>query len=66
MTLLRKLLEEREDSFWVRQSAAFSLWRKGELGRAALEEIQREGQDRYGVDAATQELERIRSDEYIS
>jgi len=64
--LLRKMLEEQEDSFWVRQSAAFSLWRKGELGRAALEEIQREGQDRYGVDAATQELERIRSDEYIS
>ena len=64
--LLRKMLEEHEDSFWVRQSAAFSLWRKGELGRAALEEIQREGQDRYGVDAATQELERIRTDEYLS
>ena len=64
--LLKKLLEEREDSFWVRQSAAFSLWRKGVLGQEALEEIQREGQDKYGVDAATQELERIRTDEYLS
>ena len=64
--LLQKLLEEREDSFWVRQAAAFSLWRKGELGRAALEQIQQEGQDKYGVDAATQELERIRTDEYTA
>jgi len=64
--LLKKLLEENETSFWVRQAAAFSLWRKGELGRTALEEIQREGLDKFGVDAATQELERIRTDEYTA
>jgi len=61
MTTLENLVEAMGDSaFWVRQNAAAAVLGLGDIGQERLLEIVNQGEDRFAVDAARQELERHR------